>query len=175
MPAKGESSRRSANTSAMRVKWLRGALRNLHQAVDYIAQDNPVAVSDVAAAIWEAAIRLEQHPHMGRDDSKGRVNSSFPDFHTLFVIAAKLKRSKSCRFITWRSAGLKTADVNANKSMLRPISLSRHHEYPINRRVASGYDRLSKMIETFKDEATEDIFNGKNTKAARKACPASLW
>jgi proteic killer suppression protein len=27
----------------------------------------------------------------------------------------------------------------------------------------------------FKDEGTEDIFNGKNTKAARKTCPMSLW
>jgi proteic killer suppression protein len=31
------------------------------------------------------------------------------------------------------------------------------------------------MIVSFKDEGTEDIFNGKNTKAARKTCPASLW
>lgn len=30
------------------------------------------------------------------------------------------------------------------------------------------------MIITFKDEATEDIFNGRNTKAARKACPSRL-
>ena len=50
----------------MRVKWLRGALQNLHQAVDYIAQDNPIAASDMAESIWETATRLEQHPHMGR-------------------------------------------------------------------------------------------------------------
>lgn len=31
------------------------------------------------------------------------------------------------------------------------------------------------MIRSFKDEGTEDIFNGKNTRAARKVCPASLW
>ncbi|MGC9964574.1 MAG: type II toxin-antitoxin system RelE/ParE family toxin [Syntrophobacteraceae bacterium] len=31
------------------------------------------------------------------------------------------------------------------------------------------------MIASFKDEGTEDIFNGKNTKAARKTCPESLW
>ena len=31
------------------------------------------------------------------------------------------------------------------------------------------------MIVSFKDEGTEDIFNGKNTKAARKTCPESLW
>ena len=31
------------------------------------------------------------------------------------------------------------------------------------------------MIHTFKNIATEDIFNGKNTKAARKLCPQNLW
>ena len=31
------------------------------------------------------------------------------------------------------------------------------------------------MIRSFKDSATEDIFNGVNSKAARKACPQSLW
>ena len=31
------------------------------------------------------------------------------------------------------------------------------------------------MIVSFKDEGTEDIFNGENTKAARQICPQSLW
>jgi proteic killer suppression protein len=31
------------------------------------------------------------------------------------------------------------------------------------------------MIQSFKNAATEDIFNGKNTKAARSICPSSLW
>ena len=31
------------------------------------------------------------------------------------------------------------------------------------------------MIVSFKDQATEDIFNGVNSKAARKACPKTLW
>jgi toxin HigB-1 len=31
------------------------------------------------------------------------------------------------------------------------------------------------MIKSFKNKGTEDIFNGKNTKEARKACPRSLW
>ncbi|MBF0219831.1 MAG: type II toxin-antitoxin system RelE/ParE family toxin [Gammaproteobacteria bacterium] len=31
------------------------------------------------------------------------------------------------------------------------------------------------MITSFKDHATEDIFNGVNTKAARKALPKTLW
>jgi len=31
------------------------------------------------------------------------------------------------------------------------------------------------MIASFRDEGTEDVFNGKNTKAARKTCPEPLW
>ena len=31
------------------------------------------------------------------------------------------------------------------------------------------------MIQSFRDEGTEDIFNGDNTKAARKSCPTVLW
>ena len=31
------------------------------------------------------------------------------------------------------------------------------------------------MILSFKDAGTEDIFNGKKTKKARKTCPEKLW
>ncbi len=31
------------------------------------------------------------------------------------------------------------------------------------------------MILSFKDSGTEDIFNGKRTKKARKSCPEKLW
>jgi proteic killer suppression protein len=31
------------------------------------------------------------------------------------------------------------------------------------------------MIQSFKGAGMEDIFNGENTKEARKACPESLW
>lgn len=31
------------------------------------------------------------------------------------------------------------------------------------------------MIVSFKNKATEDIFNGVASRRARKACPASLW
>ena len=31
------------------------------------------------------------------------------------------------------------------------------------------------MIVSFKNQATEDIFNGKSSKSARKLCPQSLW
>ena len=31
------------------------------------------------------------------------------------------------------------------------------------------------MIQSFKNKASEDIFNGDNTKSARKICPKILW
>ena len=31
------------------------------------------------------------------------------------------------------------------------------------------------MIKSFKNKATEDIFNGKSTKSARKICPKAIW
>ena len=31
------------------------------------------------------------------------------------------------------------------------------------------------MIRSFRDEGTEDIFNGKNTQIAQRTCPESLW
>lgn len=31
------------------------------------------------------------------------------------------------------------------------------------------------MIEHFKDRGTEDVFNCEDTRAARRACPSTLW
>jgi proteic killer suppression protein len=31
------------------------------------------------------------------------------------------------------------------------------------------------MIVSFKDQATEDVFNGKASRVARKVCPQSIW
>ena len=31
------------------------------------------------------------------------------------------------------------------------------------------------MIRSFADQGTEDIYNGTNSKAARRTCPRSLW
>lgn len=31
------------------------------------------------------------------------------------------------------------------------------------------------MIRSFRSAGTEDIFNGRNTKAARRTCPKDLW
>jgi len=31
------------------------------------------------------------------------------------------------------------------------------------------------MIVSFANQATEDVYNGKNSKAARRCCPSSIW
>jgi proteic killer suppression protein len=31
------------------------------------------------------------------------------------------------------------------------------------------------MISTFRDDGTEDVFNGDDTKAARRTCPFEIW
>lgn len=31
------------------------------------------------------------------------------------------------------------------------------------------------MIAGFRDKGTEDVYNGKNTRLARRTCPAKLW
>jgi plasmid stabilization system protein ParE len=54
----------------MPVKWTRTALRNLDNAIEYIAQDRPIAAKDVGQKIWDSAKLLADHPGMGRP---GRV------------------------------------------------------------------------------------------------------
>ena len=31
------------------------------------------------------------------------------------------------------------------------------------------------MIVSFRDKGTEDVYNGENTKAARRTCPSAIW
>lgn len=50
----------------MKIKWTQGALRNLKQAVGYIAQEDPRAAERVAIAIYGAVARLEIYPLVGR-------------------------------------------------------------------------------------------------------------
>lgn len=45
----------------------------------------------------------------------------------------------------------------------------------VERQRNPAHNFLKQMIFSFKNQATEDIFNGKNTKEARKLCPQSLW
>lgn len=50
----------------MRVKWTRTALLNLDNAIEYIAEDRPVAARKVGQKIWNSAKMLADHPGMGR-------------------------------------------------------------------------------------------------------------
>jgi toxin ParE1/3/4 len=54
----------------MRVKWTRTALLNLDNAIEYIAEDRPMAAKEVGQKIWDSAKMLAEHPGMGRP---GRV------------------------------------------------------------------------------------------------------
>jgi toxin ParE1/3/4 len=57
----------------MKVFWLRNALKNLHQAVSYIAKDDSKAAAQVASRIREVAQNLASHPYIGRS---GRVEGT---------------------------------------------------------------------------------------------------
>jgi toxin ParE1/3/4 len=50
----------------MQIRWLKGALRNLEQAVEYIAQDGPKAAQAVARAIYETVRNLKTYPQLGK-------------------------------------------------------------------------------------------------------------
>jgi plasmid stabilization system protein ParE len=46
----------------MKLRWGKRAIRRLSSIHDYIAKDSPEAAARVAAAIVEAALRLEEFP-----------------------------------------------------------------------------------------------------------------
>ena len=54
----------------MRVKWLEAATRNLDEAAEYIAQENPDAAKAMYGYIRERVAVLGKRPEMGRP---GRV------------------------------------------------------------------------------------------------------
>ena len=54
----------------MRVRWLRGALRNLDEEASHIAADDPVAASRVVERVLAAVASLAEQPGLGR---QGRV------------------------------------------------------------------------------------------------------
>jgi toxin ParE1/3/4 len=55
----------------MKVEWLPGALRSLDWQLDYIAARNLPAAIEVGDAVEAAALRLVDHPRLGRP---GRVD-----------------------------------------------------------------------------------------------------
>jgi toxin ParE1/3/4 len=54
----------------MRVRWLRSAVRDLHDICEYIANDNPSAATRIGTRIESSADLLAEHPLAGRT---GRV------------------------------------------------------------------------------------------------------
>jgi len=57
----------------MRVKWTRTALLNLDKAIQYIAEDRPMAAKEVGQKIWDSVKMLANHPGLGRP---GRVSGT---------------------------------------------------------------------------------------------------
>ena len=53
-----------------KIRWLRLALDDLNELMEYIAKDNPEAATKVARQIWETTRMLSNHPAMGKP---GRV------------------------------------------------------------------------------------------------------
>ena len=49
-----------------RVRWLRGALRNLDQGAGYIAQDNPKAAAKLVCHLRDSALLPGGQPNLGR-------------------------------------------------------------------------------------------------------------
>ena len=54
----------------MRVKWLRKAVRNLDQAAEWIAKDNPQAARSFVLSVQDTVDKISHFPAMGKT---GRV------------------------------------------------------------------------------------------------------
>ena len=57
----------------MKLRWTRVALQDLCHLHEYIAEDNPLAASQMVKRIREATQHLRKHPQMGRP---GRVQGT---------------------------------------------------------------------------------------------------
>ena len=57
----------------MKLRWTRVGLQDLRHLHEYIAEDNPLAASQLVNRIKDAAQRLKKHPQMGRP---GRVQGT---------------------------------------------------------------------------------------------------
>jgi toxin ParE1/3/4 len=75
----------------MTIRWLKKALRNLKQAHDYIAKDEPDAAIQVILKIQAAIDRLQEFPMLGRT---GRVEGTreivIPN--TPFIVIYRVKK-----------------------------------------------------------------------------------
>ena len=57
----------------MQIKWLRAALRDIENQIDYIAADNPPAAARLSGRLAASVNRLAEFPEMGRE---GRLAST---------------------------------------------------------------------------------------------------
>lgn len=55
----------------MRLIWAPLAKRDLREAIEYIAEDNPRAADDIEDRIFAAARSLTEHPNKGRSGRRG--------------------------------------------------------------------------------------------------------
>ncbi|MBR8833991.1 MAG: type II toxin-antitoxin system RelE/ParE family toxin [Stigonema ocellatum SAG 48.90 = DSM 106950] len=74
----------------MPIKWLRKALRNVEQAHDYIARDNPAAAVRIVLKIQAAVAQLAESPLIGRP---GRVEGTreLVIFQTPYIVIYRVK------------------------------------------------------------------------------------
>jgi len=81
----------------MKAVWTRAAVRDLQNARDYIARENPEAARETALKIVDAAERISQFPEIGR---AGRVNGTreFVVSGTSYLIIYRL-RGKTIHFL----------------------------------------------------------------------------
>jgi toxin ParE1/3/4 len=72
------------------VKWLRKALKNLEQAYDYVAADNPEAAVQVVLKLQAAANQLAEFPLLGK---VGRVEQTreLMIAHTPYILVYRVK------------------------------------------------------------------------------------
>ena len=54
------------------LKWLREALEDLERLHNFLASESPDAAMRAAAAILDGAMKLEDHPQIGRSLGDGR-------------------------------------------------------------------------------------------------------
>ncbi|HET7921672.1 MAG TPA: type II toxin-antitoxin system RelE/ParE family toxin [Gammaproteobacteria bacterium] len=70
----------------MKLKWTRRALRQLLDAQEYIAQENPAAAKQVVDRIATAASRLLYHPKMGRTGRVAGTHELIVNRTTYFIV-----------------------------------------------------------------------------------------
>lgn len=84
----------------MQIKWLRRALNDLENIVDYIAQDNPTAALEMLDTIEAITVGLADHPKRGRNGRMpGTRELVIPGTAYVSVYRLKAKRVEILRVL----------------------------------------------------------------------------